>query len=203
MRRRYDTHSRRRTAPAEPIGHLWNGEKLVGDFGSGAGATWSKGAKTRRISSSSISIVSFNVADPAAGEVGEGEEPIYTILRLTLPPGAWIGVVVDPGESARPLVLPEWVDLYQEHPRSDTVISDDSIGAPRVAHEMMRRAEARVGRDIGDYWGGEKDLNQLVARAFAEEELWPMRPGTSVTWCERYLRAWRRDRLERMGGERR
>jgi len=144
-----------------------------------------------------------NVADPAASEVGEGEEAMYTINRLTLPPGAWIGVVVNPGESARPLELPEWADLYQEHPRSDTVISDDSTGAPRVAHEMMRRAEARVSRDIGDYWGGEKGLNQLVARAFAEEELWPMRPGTSMTWGERYLRAWRRDRLERMGGERR
>src|SRR5207249_2080397 len=44
-----------------------------------------------------------NVADPTAGEVGEGEEAMYTINRLTIPPGAWIGVIVNPGEPARPL----------------------------------------------------------------------------------------------------
>jgi len=139
-----------------------------------------------------------NVADPAAAEVGRGGEAMYTVNRLTLPPGAWIGVVVNPGEPAKPLELPEWAELYQEQPRSDTVISDDSIGAPRVAHEIMRLAEARVGRGIGDYWAGDNGLNQLVARAFAQEELWPMRPGTSMTWGEGFLRAWRRDRIERI-----
>ena len=59
-------------------------------------------------------------------------------------------------------------------------------------------AEERVGREIADYWGGDKGLNQLVAYAFAHEELWPMRQGTSMTWGATYLRAWRRDRLERM-----
>jgi hypothetical protein len=34
------------------------------------------------------------------------------------------------------------------------IISDDSIGAPKLAHEMMRLAEARASRNIGDYWSG-------------------------------------------------
>lgn len=139
-----------------------------------------------------------NVSDPAVGEVVKGDEARYTINRLTLPPGAWLGIVMNPGEPAKPLELPEWADLYQERPRSDTVISDDSIGAPRVAHEIMRLAEKRVGREVGDYWGDDRGLNQLIAREFAQEELWPMRHGTSMTWGETYLRAWRRDRVERM-----
>jgi hypothetical protein len=139
-----------------------------------------------------------NLADPAAEEVGQGDEAMYTINRLTLPPGAWIGVVMNPGETATPLELPEWTELYRERPRFDTLISDDSSGAPRVAHEIMRLAEARAGREIGEYWGGDWDVNQLVAHAFAQEELWPIRPGTSMTWGETYLRAWRRDRIERM-----
>jgi hypothetical protein len=139
-----------------------------------------------------------HIADPAAGEVGEGHEAIYTVNRLTLPPGAWMGVVLDPEESAKPLQMPEWSDIYDEHPRSDMIISDDSTGAPRVAHEMMRLAEKRAGNEIGDYWGGDFGLNQLVARAFAEEQLWPMRHGTSMTWGETYLRTWRRDRVQRL-----
>jgi hypothetical protein len=62
----------------------------------------------------------------------------------------------------------------------------------------MRLAEARTGGDIGDYWSGGQGMNQLVAYAFAQEELWPMRPGTSMTWGENYLRAWRRAHIERM-----
>lgn len=138
------------------------------------------------------------VSDSVAGEVGEGDEAKYTVNRLTLPPGAWIGVVLNPGEPAKPLEMPEWAGLYQEYPRSDTVISDDSTGAPRVAHELMHLAEKRVGNEIGDYWDGEFGINQLVARAFAEERLWPLRNGTSMTWGEAFLRAWRRDRLQRL-----
>jgi hypothetical protein len=139
-----------------------------------------------------------NVVDPAAAEVGGGDEALYTVNRLTLPHGAWMGVVINPGEPASALVLPEWAELYREAPRSDAIISDNSTGAPRLAHEIIRLAEARRGTDIGDYRGGDHDTNQLVAQAFAREHLWPMRPGTSMTWGENFLRAWRRDRVERL-----
>jgi hypothetical protein len=68
---------------------------------------------------------------------------------------------------------------------------------------MMRLAEARVGRDIGDYWSGgsgpgDFGINQLLAREFAEERLWPMRNGSSASWTVSFMRAWRQDRLERI-----
>jgi hypothetical protein len=138
------------------------------------------------------------VPDPAAGEVAEGNEATYTINRLSVPPGAWMGIVSNPGEQPRALEMPEWAEIYVEHPRSDTIVSDDSVGAPRVAHEILQLAEKRAGRDLGDYWGNGDGMNQLVARAFAEERLWPMRPGQSITFGETFLRAWRRDRLERL-----
>ncbi len=138
-----------------------------------------------------------NIPDPAAGEMVSGKEASYTVNRLTMPPGAWMGVVLNPGERPRPLEMPEWADLYKEQPRSDTIISDDSRGAPRVAHEMMRLAELRAGKDVGDYWTGEGQ-NQLIAWDFAEERLRPMRSGSSMTWGEVFLRAWRRDRISRI-----
>ena len=134
----------------------------------------------------------------AAEATGQRDEAKFTVSRLTVPPGAWMGVVSNPGQPARPLEMPEWAGLYIEHPRSDTIISDDSVGATRVAHEIMRHAELRRAVEIGDYWGGGDGTNQLVARAFAEERLWPMRPGQSITFGERFLREWRADRLRRI-----
>ncbi len=77
------------------------------------------------------------------------------------------------------------------------------MGAPKVAHEMMRLAEARAGHDIGDYWGGGTDyadfgINQIIAREFADERLRPMRNGSSASWSELFMRDWRRDRLARL-----
>lgn len=143
------------------------------------------------------------VASWAVPSASPGSEQVYSIQRLELPPGAWMGVIFTPGEGVVPLQMPEWEGLYTDHPRSDTIISDDSIGAPMVAHEMMRLAEARAGVDIGDYWRGGKDvadfgLNQMVAREFAEERLWPMRLGSSASWTESFMRDWRRDRLARL-----
>lgn len=134
----------------------------------------------------------------AAEATGRRDEATYTISRLTMPLGAWMGVVSNPDEPPRSLEMPEWAGLYVEHPRSDTIISDDSVGAPRVAHEILRLAELRRDLDIGDYWEGGDGTNQLVARAFAEERLWPMRAGQSITFGENFMRQWRADRLQRI-----
>ena len=130
-------------------------------------------------------------------------DQVYSIQRLELPPGAWMGVVITPGEGVATLRMPEWEGLYEEHPRSDTIISDDSVGAPKVAHAMMRLAESRLGHDISDYWGGGRDfadfgINQVVAREFADERLRTMRNGSSASWTESFMREWRKDRLARL-----
>lgn len=141
------------------------------------------------------------IANWATPSEAEPAEQVYSVQRLELPPGAWVGVVATPGDGVRPIEMPEWGGLYDEHPRSDTIISDDSNGAPRLAHEMMRMAESRHGHDIGDYWSGgsgpaETGMNQLVGREFADERLWPMRNGSSATWTESLMRAWRKDRID-------
>jgi hypothetical protein len=143
------------------------------------------------------------VASWAAPSTAQDAEQLYSVQRLELPPGAWMGVVVTPGEGAKPLRMPEWEGLNDRHPRSDTIVPDDSVGAPKVAHEMMRLAESRAGADIGDYWGGGSDhadlgINQIVAREFADERLRPMRNGSSASWSESFVRDWRRDRLARL-----
>lgn len=142
------------------------------------------------------------VASWAAPSTATAMEQTYSIQRLELPRGAWIGVVATPGQEVHSIQMPEWEGLYQEQPRSDTIISDDSTGAPRLAHEMMRMAAARAGHDIGDYWSGgsgpaDFGINQLIAREFAEERLWPMRNGSSASWTESFMRAWRQDRIDR------
>ena len=121
---------------------------------------------------------------------------IYTIHRLET--GAWLATIQEPGQPQRAIQMPEWAGLYTEHPRSDTVISDDSIGAPRVAHALFEEAFRRVHVDIGPYWQADP-TNQLICREFAEERLWPMRPGSSATFSEDFLRAWYTDRKTRLG----
>jgi hypothetical protein len=140
-----------------------------------------------------------HVPDTVSGELASDvEEGTYTIHRLTVPPGAWLGMVSNPHEQPIPLELPEWAEIYTDHPRSDTIVADDSNGALRIGHELMRLAERRAEREIGDYWNDGDGSNQTLARAFAEERLWTMRPGQSVTFGETFLRGWRRDRLERL-----
>jgi hypothetical protein len=142
------------------------------------------------------------LASWAAPSSAPEAEQIYSIQRLELPPGAWMGVVITPGEGVVPLRMAERKGPYEDHARSDTIVSDDSVGAPKVAHEIMRLAEARVGHDIGEYWGGGTDyadfgINQLVAREFADERLRPMRNGSSASWSESFVRDWRKDKLAR------
>jgi hypothetical protein len=142
------------------------------------------------------------LASWAAPSAADEAEQVYSIQRLELPPGAWMGVVITPGEGVTPLRMPEREGRDEKHSRSDTIMSDDSVGAPKVAHEMMRLAEARVGEDIGGYWGGgtgaaDLGINQLVAREFADERLRPMRNGSAASWSESFVREWRMDRLAR------
>jgi hypothetical protein len=111
--------------------------------------------------------------------------------------GDWLATVAAPGVRPRPLELPEWAGLYEDHPRSDTVIADDSSGAPTLAHAMLADPQRRIGVDIGPYWSPDSKA-QMVARAFAEERLWYVRPGQSVSFSASFLREWRADRLRRL-----
>ncbi len=124
------------------------------------------------------------------------KEASYVVNRLRN--GSWQAWVAEPGKTYA-LTLPEWRQpgMYKEHPRSDLVISDDSEGAPRMAHEMILRAHQRIDRDIGPYWSGNAE-NQLICREFAEERLWPMYPGQTAAWTETFLRDWYEDRRRRV-----
>lgn len=133
------------------------------------------------------------VADIA--DAGTKSEATYTVHRLTT--GDWLATVAAQGERARPLELPEWAGLHEDHPRSDTVIADDTSGAPTLAHAMLTDAERRIGVDIGPHWSPDPKA-QMVARALADERLWYVRPGQSVTFTAGFLRAWRADRLRRL-----
>ena len=88
------------------------------------------------------------------------------------------------------MALPEWTDQYHEVSRSDTIIADDATGAPRLAHAMFEHAWRRMGVEIGQYHTAPDHLNRWIARNFAEERLWPVRPGQSVAFGEAFLRAW-------------
>jgi hypothetical protein len=121
---------------------------------------------------------------------------VYTIHRLDT--GSWLATVDEPGQPQRPIQMPEWAGLYTEHPRSDMVISDDSIGAPRVAQALFEDAFGRVHVEIGSYWQADP-TNQLISREFAEERLWPMYRGSSATFSGEFLRAWYTDRRTRLG----
>lgn len=74
---------------------------------------------------------------------------------------------------------------------------DDSDGAPRLAHAMFVDSASRAGQEIGPFYAFDA-MNQQVARAFAEEPLWPMRPGQSATLGTGFLRRWRLDRQRRL-----
>lgn len=125
-------------------------------------------------------------------------ETSYSVHRLNFGGyGPWQAWIHEPDGSSKPIVMHEWEGLYQEQPRSDTIISDDSTGAPRLAHAMFDDAFRRKSLDIGRYWS-EDPLNQLITREFAEERLWPMYPGSQANFSESFLRSWYEDRKRRL-----
>jgi hypothetical protein len=136
-----------------------------------------------------------------AGQEAEQEatgEANYSIHRLNFGGyGPWQAWIHEPDGSSRPVEMPEWEGLYQESPRSDTTISDDSTGAPRLAHAMFEDAFRRKSMEIGRYMS-EDPLNQLICREFAEERLWPLHPGSHASFSESFLRAWYDDRKRRL-----
>ncbi len=133
-----------------------------------------------------------------AGSEVQGEskdDATYTVHRLAT--GDWVATMTEPGQPPRAIELPEWADLDREAPRSDTVIADDSIGAPRLAHALLADANRRVRVQIGEYWSAAPH-DQLISRAFAEERLRPMRPGQAATFSSEFLRQWFADRKKRL-----
>jgi hypothetical protein len=138
-----------------------------------------------------------------AGREAEQEatgEANYSVHRLNFGGyGPWQAWVHEPDGSSKPIEMPEWEGLYQEHPRSDAIISDDSIGAPKLAHALFENAFRRRSVDIGRYLS-EDQLNQLIDREFAEERLWPLHPGSQVSFSESFLRSWYEDRKRRLSG---
>lgn len=140
-----------------------------------------------------------------AGQEEEQEvtgEVNYSVHRLDFGGyGPWQAWIHEPDGSSRPIEMPEWEGLYQEHPRSDTIISDDSTGAPRLAHAMFEDAFRRKSVDIGRYMS-EDPLDQLICREFAEERLWPLYPGSQASFSESFLRSWYEDRKRRLSARR-
>jgi hypothetical protein len=126
----------------------------------------------------------------------------YSVHRLNFGGyGPWQAWIHESDGSSKPVLMPEWEGLYQEQPRSDTIISDDSTGAPRLAHAMFDDAFRRSSVDIGRYWS-EDPLNQLICREFAAERLWPMYPGSQANFSESFLRSWYEDRKRRLSTSR-
>jgi hypothetical protein len=131
-------------------------------------------------------------------ETAASGETSYSVYRLDT--GSWLGTIVEPGKPPRPIEMAEWAGLYQEQPRSDTIIADDSIGAPRLAYAMFADAFRRIGVDIGPYWAADA-ANQILCREFAEERLWPIRQGGSATFSEQFLRAWYSEHKAQLGAK--
>lgn len=132
-------------------------------------------------------------AEPQAGQ------PVFTVHRLGT--GDWLATVTTPGQRPMALELPEWAESSShQHPRSDTVIADDSLGAPRLAHAMLESARQAAGLQTDDYWQVDqrRSNNQLISRAFAEARLWPMRRGQTAEFSADFLRRWYEERVERL-----
>jgi hypothetical protein len=81
--------------------------------------------------------------------------------------------------------------FYKEHPRSGSNIADDSAGSLLLAHELMRRAYARVGVPLEPF------RYQPEVIAFANEHLRTIAIGETRAFSEAFLRLWRAERLGR------
>lgn len=115
----------------------------------------------------------------------------YDVRRTEI---AWETTVRANGQPPRPLTLPYWEERYKQAPRSDHMISDDSVGVYVLAHELMRRAALGVGSDIGPF------TYQPEVLAFAEEFLRPISRGQSRGIDEDFIRLWGAERQARIGG---
>ena len=107
---------------------------------------------------------------------------------------AWETTVHASGQPSRPLTLPDWEERYKDAPRSDHMISDDSVGVYLLAHELIRRATSGIGTDIGPF------AYQPEVLAFAQEHLRPIARGQSRVIGEAFIRLWRAERVARIGG---
>jgi hypothetical protein len=111
---------------------------------------------------------------------------VYEVRRREI---AWEATIREPHRAARPLTLPE--EVYREHPRSDSNIADDSAGSLLLAHELMRRAYARIGATLEPF------RYQPEVIAFANEQLRTIDRGQSRAFSDGFVRLWRAERLGR------
>jgi DNA-binding transcriptional ArsR family regulator len=119
----------------------------------------------------------------------------YTVHRLS--GGDWLLTVTDADGGPTNVSVSEQGEPHREEVVAEAVVVDDSNGAPRIAHAMFVDSARRTGQEIGPFYGFDP-TNQQVARAFAEERIWPMRPGQSATLSADFLRRWRLDRQQRL-----
>jgi len=113
---------------------------------------------------------------------------VYEVRRREI---AWEATIREPHRGARPLTLPDREELYREHPRSDSNIADDSAGSLLLAHELMRRAYAKIGVALEPF------RYQPEVIAFANQQLRTIDRGQSRAFSDGFLRLWRAERLGR------
>ena len=130
-----------------------------------------------------------------AARDAEGSDAQYTVHRLAA--GDWLLAVTDADGGPTTMSVSEQGDPRREEPADAAVVVDDSNGARRIAHAMFVDSARRTGQELGPLYAADP-VNQQLARAFAEERLWPMRPGQSMTISADLLRRWRLDRQQRV-----
>jgi hypothetical protein len=124
-------------------------------------------------------------------------DPVFTVHRLGN--GDWLATAATPGQSPSALELPERAETGSlEHPRSDAVIADDALGAPRLAHALIESARRAAGLNTDGFWQvvPGRPNNQLISLALAEGRLLPMRRGQTADFTAEFLRRWYEDRVE-------
>jgi len=115
-------------------------------------------------------------------------ETVYEVRRSET---AWQATIREPHRAPKPLTLPDWEELYKEQARSASNIADDSAGSLLLAHELMRRAYARIGVALESF------RYQPEVIAFANEQLRTIARGQSLAFSEGFVRLWRAERLGR------
>jgi hypothetical protein len=121
-------------------------------------------------------------------------DPNETVYEVRSNEIAWQATIREPLRAPKPLTLPDWDELYKEHPRSDSNIADDSTGSLLLAHELIRRAYKRVGVPLEPF------MYQPEVIAFANEQLRTIPTGQSRPFSEAFIRLWRAERLGRASG---
>ena len=110
-------------------------------------------------------------------------EVVYEVRRNET---HWQASMREPHRSPKPLTLPQWEEL-----RTDSNIADDAAGSLMLAHELMRRAYARIGVALEPF------RYQPESIAFANEQLRTIAVGQSRAFSDGFLRLWRAERLGR------